>query len=244
MRKKFELLMQDLWRELERPSKDRSVLGGAVYDVRRFYPELSQESIKTRQILSFIQALRCSDLIGRQVQEEQLMEILSWVAGTSTSWLKDAKCQPIPAFDQIETAPSEFQAHLHVLRDLHDFSLACFEFKRPRDNFGGRRRGIAYAILSHVGEMVDLPEVVTLARQSLKNATSIESRYAADFLKQYFTERDIQVDDTIIDELLTLAGRTDSRSTVYCALDALVVSGAISELEAMSRMDDWKSKQR
>ena len=83
-----------------------------------------------------------------------------------------------------------------------------------------------------------------MARQSLKKANSVESRQAADFLKRYFTERDIRQDDTIIDELLSLAERTDSRSTVFGALDALVETGAISELEAMSRMGDWKDKQR
>ena len=83
-----------------------------------------------------------------------------------------------------------------------------------------------------------------MARQSLKKANSIESRQAADFLKQYFTERDFLMDDTIIDELLSLAATTDSRSTVFGALDALVETGAISEYEAMSRMDDWKSQQR
>jgi Fe2+ or Zn2+ uptake regulation protein len=92
--------------------------------------------------------------------------------------------------------------------------------------------------------MADLPEVVTMARKSLKQANSVESRQAADFLKQYFTERDIPQDDTIIDELLSLAERTDSRSTVFSALDALVENGAICEFEAMSRMDDWKSKHR
>ena len=45
-------------------------------------------------------------------------------------------CQRIPTFDLIEVAPEEFQPRLQVLRDLHDFALACFAFKRPRDSFG------------------------------------------------------------------------------------------------------------
>lgn len=152
-------------------------------------------------------------------------------------------CQRIPTFDLIEVAPEEFQPRLQVLRDLHDFALACFAFKRPRDSFGGKRRGYAYEILGHVGRMADLPDVVTMARQSLKKAKSVESRQAADFLKQYFTARDIVPDDTIIDELLSLAATADSRSTVFGALNALVETGAISESEAISRLDDWKTKQ-
>jgi hypothetical protein len=244
MRRKFELLMQDLWQALEHPSKDRSVLGVAVYGVRPFIPELVRGSHMVRQVLAFVEALRCSEMPGRQVQEEELMLILNSLAWNTTGWLRDYGCQQVPAFDQIGAAPVEFQARLQVLRDLHDFALACFAFKRPRDSFGGKRRGLAYEILGHVGGMADLPEVVTMARKSLKQANSVESRQAADFLKQYFTERDIPQDDTIIDELLSLAERTDSRSTVFSALDALVENGAICEFEAMSRMDDWKSKHR
>jgi hypothetical protein len=203
-----------------------------------------EESLKVRQVLAFVQALRCSDAPGRQVQEEQLMEILSSLAYNTAGWLEEAKCQRVPAFDLIGAAPVEFHPRLQLLHDLHDFALACFAFKRPRDNFGGRRRGFAYEILGHVGKMVDLPEVVTMARQSLKKTNSVESRQAADFLKEYFIERDLPQDGTIIAELLTLAEMADSRSTVFGALDALVETGAISEFEAISRMDDWKSKQR
>ena len=244
MRNKFELLMQDLWQALEQPSKNPLVMGVAVHRLRHFLPELVKESHKIRQALSFVQALRGSDAPGRQVQEQTLMEILRSVAWNTAGWLDEASCQRITTFDLIEGAPKEFQPRLQVLHDLHNFAWACFAFKRPRDNFGGKRRGLAYEILGHVGRMADLPEVVNMARQSLKKANSIESRQAADFLKQYFTERDFLMDDTIIDELLSLAATTDSRSTVIGALDALVETGAISEYEAMSRMDDWKSQQR
>jgi hypothetical protein len=244
MQNKFELLTQDLWRALEQPSKDLSVMGEAVHGVRGFLPELVREAPMVRQVLAFVQALRCSDVPGRQVQEERLMEILSSVAWNTAGWLDEDKCQRVLAFDLIGAAPVEYQPRLQVLLDLHDFALACFAFKRPRDNFGGKRRGLAYEILGHVGRMVDLPEVVTMARQSLKKANSVESQQAADFLKQYFTERGILQDDTIIDELLSLAEKADSRSTVFSALNALVETGVIDEFEAMSRMDDWKSKPR
>jgi len=93
-----------------------------------------------------------------------------------------------------------------------------------------------------MNQVVDLPEVVTLARKSLKKAKSIESRQAADFLNKYFKERGLAQDDPIVDELLSLAAATDSRSTVFSALDVLVETGTISEFEAIDLMDDWKSK--
>lgn len=83
-----------------------------------------------------------------------------------------------------------------------------------------------------------------MARRSLKKTKSVESREAADFLGQYFSARRFLPDDPIIDELLCLADRADSRSTVFGVLNALVETGAIGEFEALSRMSDWKSNQR
>ncbi|MDA1274280.1 MAG: restriction endonuclease subunit S [Verrucomicrobia bacterium] len=124
------------------------------------------------------------------------------------------------------------------------FALGCFEFKRPHDSFGGRRRALAFEILGKVGLVVDLPEVVHTALKVLKKAQSVESRQAAEFLRVYFAERDPPPNDELIDELLSLAERTNSRSTAFAALNTLVEIGTISEFEAVDRMDDWKSKRR
>ena len=140
------------------------------------------------------------------------------------------------------TAPEEFRPLLQALHGLHDFALGCFEFKRPRDSFGGTRRGLAFEILGHVGRVVDLPEVVAMARLSLKKEKSVEAAQAAEFLQQYFTDRCLSRDDKMVGELLTLAETTDSRSTAFSALNALVETGTICEFEALDRLDDWKSR--
>jgi hypothetical protein len=46
----------------------------------------------------------------------------------------------------------------------------------------------------------------------------------------------------MVGELLTLAETTDSRSTAFSALNALVETGTICEFEALDRLDDWKSR--
>ena len=244
MRHNFELLMKDLWLALEHPGKDRSVMGTAIYGVRRFFPELMRDPVKLRQVLEFVLALRSSDAPGRQVEERELMECLSSLAWQCAGGLEDGECPRFAEFGMIGTAPEEFRPMLHALRGLHDFALGCFEFKRPRDSFGGTRRGLAFEILGHVGRMVDLPEGVAMARRSLKKAKSPEPAKAAEFLRQYFTGRSLSRDDAIVGELLSLAATTDSRSTAFSALDALVETGVISEFMAMDRLSDWKSKHR
>jgi len=48
----------------------------------------------------------------------------------------------------------------------------------------------------------------------------------------------------MVGELLTLAEKTDSRSTAFSVLNALVETGVIGEFEALDRLDDWKSRHR
>ena len=51
MRRKFELLMKDLWRALERPGRDRLALESGVSGLSLFYPELIRDAGKVRQVL-------------------------------------------------------------------------------------------------------------------------------------------------------------------------------------------------
>jgi len=244
VRHKFELLLKDFWRALKRPAQNENMLRLAVWGFTRFTPELVPDAVKVRQVLEFVEALRSSDTPGRQVAEERLMGDLVHLAGQCSEVLEDAKCPRLTGFDTILAAPGELQPVLRVLKELHDFALACFQFKRPRDSFGGARRALAFGILGRVGWAVDLPEVVPMALRALRKTKSVESRQASEFLQEYFAERDLAPDDAMIEELLSLVESTNSRSTAYGALNALVETGAISEFEAMDRMDNWKSKHR
>jgi hypothetical protein len=172
----------------------------------QFAPELVPDAAKVRQALAFVRALRSSDAPGRQVAEERLMEELSYLAGKCGKFLEDDGWPRLTGFDMATAAPVELQPVLGVLRELHDFALACFQFKRPRDFFGGTRRALAFEILGRVGLAVDLPEVVGMARQALKKTQSVEARQAAEFLQVYFGERGLSPDDEMVEELLSLTG--------------------------------------
>ena len=245
-RRKFALLMNDLARLLRNPKQAERdfALSLAVWNLAEFKKELSQDVFKTRQVLEFAQALRASDATGRQVAEERLMEGLAWLATESTNRLEEEGWRRTSAFPPAPEVAPNSQGPWLVLRELHDFALGCFAFKRPRDSFGGRRRALAYDILSRVATSVDLPEVLQRARLALRKVNSVESREAASFLEGYFRAREVLPDDATIDALLSLVERTDSRSTAAQALNALVETNTISDLEALDHMDEWKSKHR
>ena len=52
----------------------------------------------------------------------------------------------------------------------------------------------------------------------------------------------MEVPDDIHTSLLTVAETTDSRSAATGALNVLVETGEISDMEALDRLDDWKDK--
>ena len=245
-RRKFELLLRDLWRLLADATRAErySELWLAVWNLTDFTEELTREPTKLGQLLEFAHALRASAGPGRQVAEERLMEYLIHVAGQCLDRLEAAGFQRVPGFPATNEVAPEWQATWLVLRALHDFALTCFDFSRPRDAFAGRRRGLAFDLLGRVGTLIDLPEVLVKARQALRKAQSVESRQAAAFLEQYFRARNLSPDDATVTDLLSLAEKATSRSIAVQALNALVETNTISEFEALDRMDDWKSKRR
>jgi hypothetical protein len=244
MRYKFELLLKDLWKALNRPNPDRSDLPLAAWGLTRFCGELARDVAKTRQVLDFVRALRSSDALGRQVAEDRLLVDLMVLAEYCGAALEEPGFSRLPGIQAATGAPARTQPVLEVLRELHDFALDCFQFRRPHDAFGGRRRALAFDILARISRVVDLPTVVQLAQQALRKANSVEARQAAEFLEEYFSERDLQPDDTLENDLLSLAEQTDSRSTAYRALNVLVETGAIDEFEALDRFEEWKNKHR
>jgi hypothetical protein len=217
-------------------------LAQALWDLVPFRDQLSRNAPQTRAVLEVVRLLRASDGPGRQKAEERLIDNLQSLAWHCSGCLEDTKATRLPHLNALDQLPPEVRSTFEVLRELRDFALGCFEFKRPRDSFGGRRRALAFDILAEVGRWVDLPEAVSLARRALRKAQSVEARQAAEFLQRYFAARDLSPDEATTEQLLALAEQTDSRSTAFGALNALVETGKISEFQALDRLDDWKSR--
>jgi hypothetical protein len=245
-RRKFEHVLGDLWGLLEHPARGTPDMDVslAVWNLAHFTEELACEPTKLRPLLDFVHALRGSNVPRRQVAEGRLMERLITVAGLCLDRLEHAGFRRVARFPAADEVAREWQDTWLVLRAVHDFALACFDFTRPRDAFGGRRRALAFELLGPVGTLVDLPDVLVQARQAIRKAQSVEARQAAAFLQEYFQARDLSPDDDTVSDLLSLAEETASRSTAFQALNALVETHMISEFEALDRMDAWKSKRR
>jgi hypothetical protein len=80
-----------------------------------------------------------------------------------------------------------------------------------------------------------------LARQTIKTGGA-DAMGAIAFLEAYFNARKESPDADLKTALLGFARRTDRRGLATAALNVLVETGAIGEMEACDRIDDWKTE--
>lgn len=138
--------------------------------------------------------------------------------------------------------PPDTKKRLEVLGELATYGVECLAFRRARDSFGGRRRSIAFQVLTYAHPYLDLPEAVRVAQSIVRSAAGNDFHGAIEFLKARFEQRREEPDKDLVDALLGVAKRTRSRTIAVGALDFLVKTGAISEFQALDRIDEWKER--
>lgn len=170
------------------------------------------------------------------------MERLTWLASECARWIVEEGSESDAETTEVRPVSEQGDDPAHaVLSLLVAFARETFTFKRPRDSFGGERRALAFELLGAASAALDLSDVVALARETLKaKKTGRDMLGAIRFLEEYYSHNDESVSDEIVDELKTFAERTDSRSLAVGALNVLVETNCIGELQALSRIDDWK----
>ncbi len=232
-RRTFQLALLDIRRCLvDPPMEDRAnALRQAAWGVDRFLRAIASDPEKTQALIDTARAVRDSPGPGSTVAEGRLMQALTSIA----FW--DGGGAP-----NVPPPEAETERRLEVLRELAAYALECLAFRRPRDAFGGRRRSIAFEILTDADPHVDLPEAVRVARSIACSASGDDCRGALDFLKARFERRGEEPDEELVEGLLRVADQARSRSIVFGALDLLVETGAISEFQALDRMDAWKER--
>jgi len=237
LRRRFRDLLADPTRE------DReNLMWQMVHDFQRFSNVLTRDVEQAEAFLEVVKACREATGPGRSVAEERLMEQLAQMAWECWRRLDDAGVRRLPRLDEpVAIAPAVEQAFL-ILRALCDFAIGCFQFRRPHDSFGGRRRGKAFGILARASRIFDLPEAIELARRTLKTGRGGDAPAAAEFLEQYYKARGQTPDDETVDALFKASERASSRGLAVGALSVLVETGVISELQALGRIDDWKDR--
>jgi hypothetical protein len=183
-RHKFELLLSDIQKYLLAPyDADRaSRLYTAASNVQRFVDALVYDVARTRALLTTIHDLRVSGGAGAQVAEERMMEVLRYLARQCRDLTLGEYEVEVPRSPPIRLSEASRAQVLEVLREVCAFSHACFDFRRPRDAFAGRRRLLAFSILGAAAPVVVEPAWVDRAEAVVRSGRDAELRGALDFI--------------------------------------------------------------
>lgn len=213
------------------PIEDRAdALRRAAWGVDRFVRAIASDPDRTTALIDTVRAVRDSPGPGSTVAEARLMQSLASIAYECIGGLPEES--PAPDAD----------LRREVLRGLAGYAVECLGFRRPRDSFGGRRRSIAFEVLAWAAPHVEVREAVEIALSIVRSGDGNDFRDAIDFLLEQFQDRGEAPDDDLVKTLLGVAERTRSRSIAFGALNFLVETGAIDELQALDRMDAWKER--
>ena len=136
------------------------------------------------------------------------------------------------------------------LKKLHKINLRILNFSKeifnisiPRDFFSTKRKGYALGMLSRLLNYYEFPNKFDLfinALQSSKDKLIIEAINELHYYYENFPEKDLSQE--IIRELNKIILKTRSRTVATGLLNLQVITGHISEFEALSEIDDWKEK--
>lgn len=245
-RRKFELAIEDIRQVLASPEmEDRDmVLSNATWNLHPFMDEAARDARKARTLIDVTRAAREASGPGRDRGEEKLMEHLGHVVGKCGDAFNAAGLDQFLVFPECAGCPTGLETPCTIMRDVCTYALDCFTYNsRPRDQFAGVRRAKAFQILGSAGWFFDIPSAMPLALAALKRDRRLDARGAIVFLEEYFKAREGEpVPDEIERCLLEFDERTGNRANATGALNVLVEAGAISELHAMSVIDDWKER--
>lgn len=223
------------------PNRD-ILLPYAAGQVSLFLKELINSPAAVESLLATVRVLRESSGPGKCTAEEELMNKIRWIGWSCVRWLKESGLSLVPGETVgLQSSDLQLQPLCDVVMRLTDFGRECFAYSRPRDNFGGKRRSLAFEILGTVGAILDLPDAVELARGIIKKGRA-DALGAIDFLEAYFAAHQQRPDGDLENALLAYSKRATRRGLAVGALNVLVTTGALDEMEACDRIDDWKTE--
>ena len=122
------------------------------------------------------------------------------------------------------------------------FSEQIFAQNRPRDTFANKRKCLAMGLLDRIDRYYDVPQCEKLYVAALASGKKALVPAAVEFYENYLRRRNAELTPEVLALLDKLVRKTKNRSVAVAALNLQVTTGVISELSALSDIDEWKEK--
>ena len=131
----------------------------------------------------------------------------------------------------------------HLALALKEFAFEIMSFKRSRDSFASKRRGIAFEIMEPLSYCYETSDILSFVlKELLAKKSYLEILPMIQFLECYHYARALAPDSLILDTLNQLIDQTKDKTIAVTALDFMVKIGEISELSALFRIESWEEQ--
>lgn len=141
----------------------------------------------------------------------------------------------------IEKDSSKRVCHKIALEIL-ELSIELFDFNLSRDSYRSVRRQKIIEVLCYLVESYDIPKAFNMCSTALHSNKKNQIHAAIGFYEAHF---DLLTDDEkkeVIEKIYSIVPKTEDRSVAVSALQCLVEINEISEMTALSEIDDWKER--
>jgi hypothetical protein len=242
----FEKWLEDFLCQIAHPSADKQhpPVAALAYRLPSYVQELTDDTAKLHSLLGAMRLLRQAGGPGSRMSEREIMRWLAHIMMRACRKYSCGKQPRSPILSEKNAIGDDRSPYLDSAKEIYRYALECFSFFRKRDSFGGGRRALAFEIFSWAAPVFELPEAEALARQALVKKNSEEAELAAEFLASYCRCRGKPLERKDVVALEKIAEEAGSYSIAMSALNALVESGEMTEMEALFSIDDWKEKRK
>lgn len=224
----------DLYEETDTENQDRSTALQLVYKLRFEIKlkDFSNDSLIL--ILETTKKVASTKNNLKQILEKELLSLISYLP--HKLWMKDQE-EKNRKFER-GTKDNEGQ----IAESLINFAKEIFEIKLDRDSFAGKRRGYSIQILESLTNYFEVPEFMELCSKSISSKSKNEFLDSVECLKNYCIEKGEVPNEDLIAIIDKRIEKTKNRVEAVSGLNLQVETGLISELEALSRLDEWKER--
>ena len=213
-----------------------------LYEIREKLNNLDFSLNNLGQILDFERYIIHNKSTNRFKVEETILELLQMlIIDLCESFdfeilLLDGKL--------VNDTPDIELKKIHKINlDLLNFAKELFNISIPRDSFSSRRKGYALGIISRLLNYYEIPNKFVLFIEALKSSKDKLIIEVLNELHYHFENLPEQhLSEEIINELEKIILKTKNRTIATGTLNLQVITGHISEFEALSKIDDWKEK--
>lgn len=209
----------------------------ALQSIHKLRMKVESEGFSNDDLIPILTTYKKVASTKRKLKQTIEKEMLKWISYMPhLLWSKEDEEKK----QQFERNPKTKEGQ--IAESLIEFAKEIFEIKLDRDAFSGKRRGFSIQLLESLSNYFEVPEFIEQCSKSIKSKSKNEFIESVECLQEYYIARDEMPSEDLIAIIDNRIEKTKHRKELVSALNLQIETGLIDELDALSRLEDWKEK--